>query len=75
MTGNSTVPDIDIDARGLRCPWPALRLARFMRESDRAVIVADDPVAPDEIAALAGEHGWRVEALETPIGRGWRISR
>ncbi|MEM8696504.1 MAG: sulfurtransferase TusA family protein [Pseudomonadota bacterium] len=66
---------VDIDARGLRCPWPALRLARAMRETDRTVIVADDPVAPGEIAALSAEHGWTVEDWETPLGPGWKISR
>lgn len=75
MTGPDAAPDVDIDARGLRCPWPALRLARFMRAADRAVIVADDPVAPAEIAALADDRDWTVETLETPLGPGWMISR
>ena len=65
-------PDPDIDARGLKCPWPALRLARAMREADRAVIVADDPIAPGEISALAEERGWRLETVETVIGPGFR---
>lgn len=65
----------DIDARGLKCPWPALRLASAMRQATHAVIVADDPIAPSEIAALAAEHGWAVEELETQLGMGWRISR
>ncbi len=58
-----------VDARGLRCPWPALRLARAMREqggTGRARIVADDPAAPREIAALAAERGWRC----TPLAEG-----
>jgi len=53
-----------VDARGLRCPWPVLRLARAMREADGVTILADDPQAPAEIAALAAEHGWIV----TPAG-------
>lgn len=54
---------IELDARGLRCPWPVLRLARAMREADNrgVAIVADDPAAPGEIAALAAERGWSVE--------------
>jgi tRNA 2-thiouridine synthesizing protein A len=51
---------IEVDARGLRCPWPALRLARAMREADRVRLLADDPGAPREIRALAGTHGWCV---------------
>lgn len=53
-----------VDARGLRCPWPVLRLARAMREGGaqaRVRILADDAAAPAEIAALAIERGWRHE--------------
>lgn len=56
-----------IDARGLRCPWPALRLAREMRGAAAGAtlrLLADDPAAPREIAALAAEHGWRIEPVD-----------
>jgi tRNA 2-thiouridine synthesizing protein A len=57
-----------VDARGMRCPWPVLRLARAMRTADDVTILADDPAAPGEIAALATAHGWVVrdqgEALQ-----------
>ncbi len=66
---------VDIDARGQNCPWPAVRLARAMRDAVDAVIVADDAVAPREIAALAGEQGWEIEAVATEIGHGWRVRR
>ena len=49
-----------LDARGLKCPWPVLRLARAMRDADDVTVLADDPSAPDEIAALATERGWHV---------------
>jgi tRNA 2-thiouridine synthesizing protein A len=64
-----------IDARGMRCPWPALRLARALRDGEAALIVADDPAAPREITALAGERGWSVAAVDTLIGPGWRVIR
>ena len=67
--------NVDIDARGMKCPWPALRLARAMRSTDHVVIVADDPIAPAEIAALASEQGWRLEERQTEIGSGWSVSR
>ena len=51
---------VTVDARGLRCPWPVLRLARAMRSADSATIIADDPAAPGEIAALATAQGWAV---------------
>lgn len=62
-----------IDARGLKCPWPALRLARALREhaSGTIEVRADDPNAERELAAVAaaqglgivdlGEHRFRVE--------------
>ena len=52
-----------VDARGLRCPWPVLRLARAMREARDVTILADDPAAPAEIAALAGANGWKISSI------------
>jgi tRNA 2-thiouridine synthesizing protein A len=58
-----------LDARGMRCPWPAIRLARAMRERGGPVLIlADDPIAPSEIAALARERGWSVTAAGEPAG-------
>ncbi|WP_242124807.1 sulfurtransferase TusA family protein [Sphingobium sp. Sx8-8] len=48
-----------IDARGMKCPWPALRVARAMRTADAVTIEADDPIAPGELEALARQQGWR----------------
>lgn len=48
----------------MKCPWPALRAARALRDARAIVIVADDPVAASELAALAQAHGWRF----TPLG-------
>lgn len=51
----------EVDARGMRCPWPALRAARAMREHGKVLIHADDPMASRELSALATERGWRFE--------------
>ncbi|MGR4889862.1 sulfurtransferase TusA family protein [Sphingopyxis sp. LARHCG72] len=65
-----------VDARGMRCPWPALRLARAMRDASDVLLIADDPQAGREVAALAGEHGWQVEDGATDAGEGrWRVRR
>jgi len=49
---------VRIDTRGMRCPWPAIRLGRALRESAQAVeILADDPAAPRELAAVAAAAG------------------
>ncbi|MFZ2997585.1 sulfurtransferase TusA family protein [Sphingobium sp.] len=48
-----------VNARGMKCPWPALRAARAMREADAIEIEADDPIAGRELEALAVQHGWQ----------------
>jgi len=60
-----------IDARGMLCPWPVLRLSRAAREMGeigRVYILADDPIAPRELAQLCEERGWFFQAdAEDPI--------
>lgn len=52
---------VRVDARGMRCPWPVIRLARAIREgAETVMILADDPIAPGEIAAAAAQRGWSV---------------
>jgi len=66
-----------LDLRGLRCPWPALRVARAIREAGEGAIilaVADDPIAPREITAVAAERGWSATAEITQIGPALRLS-
>lgn len=74
MTNNMSA--LVVDARGMRCPWPALRLARAMRDTAEVVLIADDPQAGREVAALATEHGWRIESDAAADGAGrWRVCR
>lgn len=62
-----------IDARGMRCPWPVIRLAKAFREgADRVMILADDPIAHDEITALAKAQGWAIMAEEA--GNCWHVA-
>lgn len=52
-----------IDARGMRCPWPAIRLARALREGAREIeILCDDPAAPEELTRVAEGAGARMVA-------------
>ena len=53
-----------VDARGMLCPWPVIRLSRAARElgAGHLRILADDPAAPREIALLCEERGWRCSA-------------
>ena len=67
-----------LDLRGMRCPWPALRVARALREAgERAEVlaVADDPAAPREIGAVAAERGWRIMPVESAIGPALKLYR
>ncbi|WP_176591615.1 sulfurtransferase TusA family protein [Sphingobium sp. EM0848] len=52
---------VHVDARGMKCPWPALRAARAMRSADAVTMEADDPIAPGELEALARQQGWAFE--------------
>ena len=65
-----------LDLRGLRCPWPAIRVARALREAGEGAVilaVADDPAAPREIGAVAAERGWRFSTVVSPIGPALRL--
>ena len=65
-----------LDLRGLRCPWPALRVARALREEDTPVLaVADDPAAETEIAVIVAERGWRLDYARSSIGPGFLLLR
>ena len=72
----SDASPVTVDARGMRCPWPALRLARAMRDAHDVLLIADDPQAGREVAALADEHGWLIEGDAAAEGEGrWRVQR
>lgn len=60
MACQMQVQPILLDARGLQCPLPALRLARHVRErgSGRYRLLTDDPAAAVDIPALCRERGW-----------------
>jgi tRNA 2-thiouridine synthesizing protein A len=49
---------VHVNARGMKCPWPALRAARAMRLADLVTVEADDPNAAPELEALTRQHGW-----------------
>jgi tRNA 2-thiouridine synthesizing protein A len=66
---------ITVDARGMRCPLPVLRLAKAMREHPAAAVfdlVADDPAAARDVPAFAEERGAAC-AVTGPLQ--WRLTR
>lgn len=57
--------EVMVDARGLRCPWPVLRLDRAIRDGARAVrLLADDAAAAGEVAAYAEARGHSMVRVE-----------
>ena len=66
---------MELDARGLFCPIPRLRASEMLRTLDPGeplVVLATDPEAPLDLAALAADRG-RICTSE-PDGDGWRIT-
>lgn len=54
-----------VDARGLRCPLPVLRLAAAARGAAAGQcfdLLADDPAASHDVPAFARERGWAAVA-------------
>ncbi|MGU3390517.1 sulfurtransferase TusA family protein [Sphingomonas sp. M1A8_2b] len=68
---------VRIDARGMRCPWPAVRLARALRERAPCIIeiIADDPQAPAELQAVAKAEGATIEIVLDATLRIFRVTR
>lgn len=66
---------ITIDARGLRCPLPVLRLRKIALQHPPGTLLkltADDPAAARDIPAFAEEMGW----VCTPAGNDrWTVTR
>lgn len=53
----------DLDARGLKCPLPVIRLARLARDlpsGTSLLVLADDPAAESDIPAWARMRGHSV---------------
>ena len=63
----AAVSDLEIDARGLLCPLPVLKLARALRRAPAdtvAVLLATDPAAVADVDAFCREGGHTLLATE-----------
>ena len=52
-----------VDARGLACPLPLIKARAALAAlgpGDELVVLATDPEAPIDLAALAADHGLRL---------------
>jgi tRNA 2-thiouridine synthesizing protein A len=67
------VPHV-VDARGLRCPLPLVRARQALAAlapAETLVVLATDPEAPIDLAALAADAGREFSAARD--GGGWRL--
>ena len=67
--------DTMLDARGLACPLPAIKARRALPRvppGAALVVLATDPEAPIDVAAVAADAGWELET-ERHEG-GWRMT-
>ena len=59
--------ELEVDARGLLCPLPILRLARAFRRAEPgtvAVLLATDPAAVEDVEAFCREGGHELLASD-----------
>ena len=55
-----------VDARGLSCPLPLVKARAALADlepGDELVVLATDPEAPIDLAALAADHGQRLTTV------------
>jgi tRNA 2-thiouridine synthesizing protein A len=59
--------DVEIDAQGLKCPLPVLRLRQrlaVLKPGQVVRLVADDPMAEIDVPHFCAEQGHRLVAQE-----------
>ena len=64
-----------LDVRGLSCPVPLVKAqtaAAAMAAGDVLVVLATDPEAPIDLAAMAADHGHRLETTREQDH--WRLT-
>lgn len=50
-----------LDLRGLKCPEPAIRTGKALRDNDELTIIVDDPTAPGNIARGVKNRGYDID--------------
>ena len=63
---------IEVDARGMRCPAPTLRLRRALEAAEPGALVrllADDPMAKVDVPHFVGQAGHEL-ADQAPVDGG-----
>ncbi len=68
---NSCPPPPTVDARGLNCPLPLLKLKKMLAtrpDAARYVLLTTDPDSETDIRRLAAREGYRLQARHEPDG-------
>ena len=77
MNDASTTPDVD--ARGLMCPLPVLKVAKVLRTAPVGAVLtiwADDPIAVIDIPHFCAEAGYAlIEQLDMGAHQVYVIKR
>jgi tRNA 2-thiouridine synthesizing protein A len=63
----------EIDATGLTCPMPVLRLQKALRDKAqgaRVTLLASDPMAAIDVPHFLNEHGHKLIARDQEYGPG-----
>jgi len=63
-TGGATMNSISLDLRGLKCPYPALRVRKALKAASGGtlfVVACTDPMAAIDLPHLAHETGDTIE--------------
>lgn len=74
LPGTTPAP---LDLRGLKCPLPAIRAAKALATSAPGAVLtvlADDPLAPLDIAHLCAAEGHEILAREAVDARSFRFT-
>ena len=72
MTKPDLEPDLEIDARGLRCPLPVIRMESALRKmapGQKLKICADDPIAALDLPHFAQQAGHEIERMMVDMSR------
>jgi tRNA 2-thiouridine synthesizing protein A len=63
-------PELEVDARGLRCPLPVIRLAAAAREAPQGTpitVLATDPAARSDVAAWCRMRGHGLRSVTDEV--------
>ena len=68
MSRSGPAPELEVDARGHRCPTPTLRLRRALEAAQAGqvvILLADDPLARIDVPHFVREAGHDLLDVET----------